>query len=102
MLTDFCSTYPNPREANGRIVCANCHLAEKPVELEVPHGSSRYSFLKRWLKSHMINKSSKFRLMVKRRFKCWNGFTFTGRFELAPADRVPEQMKSWKAILPTI
>jgi hypothetical protein len=31
--------------------------------------------------------------MVKRRLKCWNGFTFTGRFELAPADRVPEQMK---------
>merc|ERR1712227_1097806 len=22
--------------ANGRIVCANCHLAQKPVELEVP------------------------------------------------------------------
>jgi hypothetical protein len=45
------------------------------------------------VKIHMINKSNKFRLMVKRRFKCWNGFTFTGRFELAPADRVPEQMK---------
>lgn len=28
--------YTNPREANGRIVCANCHLAQKPVELEVP------------------------------------------------------------------
>jgi len=28
--------YRNPREANGRIVCANCHLAQKPVELEVP------------------------------------------------------------------
>nr|YP_009131315.1 cytochrome f [Trachydiscus minutus] len=28
--------YPNPREANGRIVCANCHLAQKPVELETP------------------------------------------------------------------
>nr|BBD21595.1 cytochrome f [Rhipidosiphon lewmanomontiae] len=28
--------YENPREANGRIVCANCHLAEKPVELQVP------------------------------------------------------------------
>ncbi len=26
--------YANPREANGRIVCANCHLAAKPVELE--------------------------------------------------------------------
>ena len=29
--------YTNPREANGRIVCANCHLASKPVELEAPH-----------------------------------------------------------------
>ena len=28
--------YQNPREANGRIVCANCHLAQKPAELEVP------------------------------------------------------------------
>jgi len=28
--------YENPREANGRIVCANCHLAQKPVELHVP------------------------------------------------------------------
>jgi apocytochrome f len=28
--------YADPREANGRIVCANCHLAQKPVELEVP------------------------------------------------------------------
>ena len=28
--------YANPREANGRIVCANCHLAQKNVEIEVP------------------------------------------------------------------
>ena len=28
--------YENPREATGRIVCANCHLAQKPVEVEVP------------------------------------------------------------------
>nr|QKQ14642.1 apocytochrome f of cytochrome b6/f complex [Zygnema circumcarinatum] len=28
--------YENPREATGRIVCANCHLAKKPVEIEVP------------------------------------------------------------------
>lgn len=25
-----------PREATGRIVCANCHLAAKPTEVEVP------------------------------------------------------------------
>ena len=28
--------YESPREATGRIVCANCHLAQKPVEIEVP------------------------------------------------------------------
>nr|WKT06606.1 apocytochrome f of cytochrome b6/f complex [Klebsormidium dissectum]WKT07693.1 apocytochrome f of cytochrome b6/f complex [Klebsormidium sp. SEV1-VF17pt] len=28
--------YENPREATGRIVCANCHLAKRPVDLEVP------------------------------------------------------------------
>ena len=28
--------YENPREATGRIVCANCHLAQKPVHIEAP------------------------------------------------------------------
>nr|YP_010851630.1 Apocytochrome f [Echinothamnion hystrix]WGH14527.1 Apocytochrome f [Echinothamnion hystrix] len=28
--------YENPREATGRIVCANCHLAQKIVSIEVP------------------------------------------------------------------
>lgn len=28
--------YTNPREANGRIACANCHLAQKPVSIESP------------------------------------------------------------------
>lgn len=28
--------YENPREATGRIVCANCHLAQKEVSIETP------------------------------------------------------------------
>ncbi|CAN6483036.1 unnamed protein product [Victoria cruziana] len=28
--------YENLREATGRIVCANCHLANKPMDIEVP------------------------------------------------------------------
>ena len=28
--------YANPREFTGRIVCANCHLAQKPVSLGLP------------------------------------------------------------------
>jgi apocytochrome f len=30
------NAYQNPREATGRIVCANCHLAQKTTEIEVP------------------------------------------------------------------
>ena len=29
-------SYENPRETTGRIVCANCHLAQKPIKVEVP------------------------------------------------------------------
>nr|YP_010386000.1 cytochrome f [Pterothamnion plumula]UPO65070.1 cytochrome f [Pterothamnion plumula] len=29
-------SYEDPREATGRIVCANCHLAQKPVSIEAP------------------------------------------------------------------
>jgi len=28
--------YDSPREATGKIVCANCHLAQKPTRVEVP------------------------------------------------------------------
>ena len=28
--------FANPREATGRLVCANCHLAQKTTEIEVP------------------------------------------------------------------
>ena len=28
--------YESPREETGRIVCANCHLAQKPTEIELP------------------------------------------------------------------
>nr|QNG62098.1 cytochrome f [Arceuthobium juniperi-procerae] len=30
------NSYENPREVTGRIVCANCHLAKKPVDFEIP------------------------------------------------------------------
>jgi apocytochrome f len=30
------NAYANPREANGRIACANCHLAQKVTEVEAP------------------------------------------------------------------
>ncbi|CAK0879903.1 unnamed protein product [Prorocentrum cordatum] len=29
--------YPNPREATGKIACANCHLQGKYIEVKMPH-----------------------------------------------------------------
>merc|ERR1712187_764703 len=34
--------YDTPREANGRIVCANCHLAQSTVQLDVPQARIPY------------------------------------------------------------
>jgi apocytochrome f len=30
------NTYENPRDPTGRIVCSNCHLSTRPIELESP------------------------------------------------------------------
>ena len=30
--------YSNPRAANGKLACANCHLNQKAIELEAPQG----------------------------------------------------------------
>ena len=35
-LAQSTNAYSNPREANGQIVSKNCHLAQKPVEIESP------------------------------------------------------------------
>ena len=38
--------YENPREATGRIVCANCHLAQKPTEINFLKQYFQIQFLK--------------------------------------------------------
>ena len=29
--------YSNPRAANGKLACANCHLNQKAIEIEAPN-----------------------------------------------------------------
>lgn len=86
--------YASPREATGRIVCANCHLAQKPVELELPQA---------------VLPDTVFEAVVKIPYDqqvqqvLGNGkvgdinvgmvLILPEGFELAPADRVPEEVK---------
>jgi apocytochrome f len=87
--------YANPREANGRIVCANCHLALKPAELEVPQAVLPDSVFEASIKipydqnlKQVQAGGKKGNLNVGLVLILPDGFT------LAPSDRVPEEMKT--------
>ena len=86
--------YENPREANGRIVCANCHLAQKPAEIEVPQAVLPDTVFEAVVKipydkqvKQVLGNGKKGDLNVGMVLILPEGF------ELAPADRVPEEMK---------
>nr|ACQ90761.1 apocytochrome f of cytochrome b6/f complex [Neglectella solitaria] len=86
--------YENPREPNGRIVCANCHLAQKPVEIEVPQAVLPDTVFEAVVKipydqqvKQVLANGKKGELNVGAVLILPEGF------QLAPADRIPEEMK---------
>lgn len=86
--------YDNPREATGRIVCANCHLAQRPAEIEVPQAVLPNTVFEASI-NIPYDKSLK-QVSAKGKLTDLNvGFVLIlpEGFELAPADRIPEEMK---------
>ncbi|HEY9696613.1 MAG TPA: apocytochrome f [Trichocoleus sp.] len=86
--------YETPREATGRIVCANCHLAAKPVEIEVPQAVLPDTVFKAVVKipydtnvQQVIANGEKGGLNVGAVLMLPDGF------KIAPEDRIPEEMK---------
>ncbi|MEO0455705.1 MAG: apocytochrome f [Cyanobacteria bacterium P01_A01_bin.114] len=86
--------YETPREATGRIVCANCHLGKKPTELEVPQSVLPDSVFKAVVKipydldtQQVIVDGSKAGLNVGAVVILPEGF------KLAPPDRISEELK---------
>jgi len=86
--------YENPREATGRIVCANCHLAQKPVDIEVPQAVLPDTVFEAVIKipydqqiQQVIGNGKKGDLNVGMVLILPEGF------ELAPTDRIPEEMQ---------
>lgn len=83
-----------PREATGRIVCANCHLAQKPAEVEIPQSVLPDSVFEAVVKipydldsQQVLGDGSKGGLNVGAVLMLPEGF------KLAPSDRIPEEMK---------
>ncbi|BAY65441.1 cytochrome f [Calothrix brevissima NIES-22] len=88
-------TYPEtPREPTGRIVCANCHLAAKPTEVEVPQSVLPDTVFKAVVKipydtsvQQVGADGSKVGLNVGAVLMLPEGF------KIAPEDRIPEELK---------
>jgi apocytochrome f len=87
--------YPeSPREATGRIVCANCHLAAKPTEVEVPQSVLPDTVFEAVVKipydtnvQQVVADGSKGGLQVGAVIMLPDGF------KIAPPERMTEEMK---------
>ncbi len=86
--------YSSPREATGRIVCANCHLASKPTEIEVPHSVLPDTVFKAVVKvpydkdaRQVYGDGSTGPLNVGAVLMLPEGF------KIAPPDRIPEELQ---------
>ena len=86
--------YKNPREATGRIVCANCHLAQKGIELELPQAVKPDSVFEAVIKlpydhtqQQVTADGSKAGLNVGAVLVLPEGF------KIAPEDRLSEELK---------
>jgi apocytochrome f len=83
-----------PREATGRIVCANCHLAQKEAEVEIPQAVLPNTVFEAVVKipydlnsQQVLADGSKGGLNVGAVLMLPDGF------KIAPEDRIPEEMK---------
>lgn len=86
--------YQNPREANGRIVCSNCHLAQKPVELEVPQSVLPDTVFEAVVKIPYDQQIKQVQANGKKgELNVGMVLILPEGFELAPSDRIPEEMK---------
>nr|YP_009314538.1 Apocytochrome f [Liagoropsis maxima]SCW22792.1 Apocytochrome f [Liagoropsis maxima] len=87
--------YDNPREATGRIVCANCHLAQKPAQIEVPQSVLPDTVFEAVVKipydsevKQILGSGTKGSLNVGAVVILPKGF------KLAPANRLSEELKA--------
>ena len=83
-----------PREATGRIVCANCHLAQKAAEVEIPQSVIPDTVFEAVVKipydldsQQVLADGSRGGLNVGAVLMLPDGF------QIAPEDRIPEEMK---------
>jgi apocytochrome f len=86
--------YANPREANGRIACANCHLAQKPVEIETPQAVLPNSVFEAVVKiPYDLQSKQVLASGARGGLNVGAVVILPDGFKLAPASQVPDEIK---------
>lgn len=86
--------YENPREATGRIVCANCHLAKKSVDIEIPQSVLPNTIFEAVVKIPYDTQIKQVLANGKQGgLNVGAVLILPEGFELAPSDRIPPEMR---------
>lgn len=86
--------YENPREATGRIVCANCHLVQKPIKIETPKSVLPNSVFE--AKVHIPYDTKDKQILAngsKGPLNVGAVMVLPEGFKLAPKNKIPEELK---------
>ena len=87
--------YNNPREANGRIACANCHLAQKPVAIESPSAILPDTIFEAVIKiPYDVNKKQLLANGDRGPLNVGAVVILPDDFKLAPSNRIPPEIKA--------
>jgi len=89
------NAYQNPREATGRIVCANCHLAQKPTEVEVPQAVLPDTIFETVVSvPYDLSKKQITATGTKGKLNVGAVVILPEGFKLAPKDRLTDELKA--------
>ena len=87
--------YANPRENNGRIACANCHLAQKPTGIESPSAVLPDTVFEAVVKiPYDLNKKQLVASGDRGPLNVGAVVILPDGFKLAPPKRVPAEIKA--------
>ena len=87
--------YSNPRAANGKLACANCHLNEKAIEVEAPQAVLPNSVFEVEIKVPYDTSKKQIGANGKQADLNVGGILILPEgFKLAPKNQIPEEVKA--------
>ena len=87
--------YSNPRAANGKLACANCHLNQKAIEIEAPQAVLPNSVFEIEVKVPYDTSRQQIGANGKKADLNVGGIVILPKgFKLAPKNQIPEEVKT--------